>query len=217
MAEGITIQLGNGATISECVQKVQKYCENIPAYEIYDMVVVPQDNAVFVLDICLANNVGAGMDMFAIRRFWRHASKYKGEIEEALSRIPRDIELHEVEDAFFRDLRALFALFFDENKISGILYAGVTKTLHKKRPRVIPLVDWEIVIDGYLKTRSGLGTSNDADYLVEVTKRIREDVRENLNQLQEIQRGLQPDHGGDLTLLRIFDILLYQRFQEQSQ
>lgn len=221
MAEGITIRLGNGATISECVQKVQKYCEEIPAYEIYDSIVSLQEDAITIFDICLANNIAARMSPSDIREFWRYVSEHRMEIEQGLSRIPQNIDLHQVDDVtFFEDLRVLFALFFDgkRSKVRNVGYARVTKILHKKRPRAIPIVDRKTVIENYIgKGSSWLKTSTHADYLVKVIKRVSKDISDNITELGRLQKRLLEDHNIDLTLLRIFDILLYQHYQEQSQ
>jgi hypothetical protein len=221
MTDEITITLANGTSIQECVRKVKMHCEKVPAYEIYDRIASPQEDSITILDICLANNIDARISASDIREFWRYVSDHRVEIEQGLSRIPQNVDLHQVdEDTFFDNLRTLFALFFNgkEPKVRNVNFTRVTKILHKKRPRAIPIVDRKTVIENYIrKGSSWLGTSNSADYLLKVTKIIRQDILRNLNELQEIQRGLQPDEGGDLTLLRIFDILLYQRSQEQSQ
>jgi hypothetical protein len=72
-------------------------------------------------------------------------------------------------------------------------------------------VDDAIIAYEYLDN-SWLGASDITGYLVAATKHIRGDVIYNETTLRAIQARLLNEKQINLTLLRIFDILLYQHY-----
>jgi hypothetical protein len=198
--------------IDYCFMKVIDYCRpfednDIVAYEGYDKIQVPQDHVLSPSDILLANNIKARISSKDFLRIWRN----KQQIEEWLRKIPADVCLSDTslnDEGLWENLKGLFAAFCRCNNIS---YSKTTKIVHKKRPNLIPIVDRVYVAGKYLGDRwLGARDRDISEYLVAATKYIRDDVVHNLSTLKSIQARLRDKKQIDLTLLRIFDILLYQ-------
>lgn len=200
----IEITLANGKHIDDCLQKVLRFCRDDASYEAYDLLDIAQDNTLTDLDVLAANNIRARMDGRAFLRFKRNKAK----IERALWSLPVDMALDDpwpdghsmwqaIEDAYFA--------CWDEQ----VREARVTKVLHKKRPRLIPLIDGLVVISkyyaGYAGPRGGVPG------MIAVTRRIREDMIRNASALQDLQKRLQ-QREIHLTRIRLFDILLWMGY-----
>jgi hypothetical protein len=128
-----------------------------------------------------------------------------------LRKIPADVCLSDTslnDEGLWENLKGLFAAFC---RCDDISYSKTTKIMHKKRPNLIPIVDRVYVAGEYLGG-SWLGPRDIPEYLVAATKYIRDDVVHNLSTLKSIQARLRHEKQIDLTLLRIFDILLYQHY-----
>ncbi len=104
-------------------------------------------------------------------------------------------------------LKELFKIF--EN-IKGIKNAKMTKILHKKFPNLIPVVDSIIAKKVYLKKNKSI------DDLIEIIKEIKKDYKKNVNFLENLKFNLKKEHR-DLSLLRIFDIILWMKGQDSEQ
>ncbi len=197
--------------IDGCVAKGNNYCRlisdgGVPAFELYDQVQIREDNELALCDIWLANGIGARIELKHFIELW----KKREEIGEHLAKIPADVDLSDLSldgKNLWKDLKALF----NACRCRGISYSRMTKILHKKRPRLIPIVDDDVVAYRYLGG-SWLGASDVSEYLVTATKHIQDDVVRNLSTLKSIQARLWHKKQIDLTLLRIFDILLYQHY-----
>jgi hypothetical protein len=132
----------------------------------------------------------------------------QNDINAVLTNIPSNLSLHEVHP-FLADggilWPAISHLFSAFVSINGISNAKTTKILHKKRPRLIPIIDgriWQLY--GYDNVEVN------ANRLVEVMKRIRADVMHepNFAELHNAQAMLPGLHGR--TLLRMFDMSCWQ-------
>ena len=91
-------------------------------------------------------------------------------------------------------------------------HAKISKILHKKRPRLIPLIDGAAII-AYRYNRPGC--EDVPKEMVEITKLIRQDLYQNLAELRQIQQNVWRDYSIDLTLIRLIDILFWQDYSEQ--
>jgi hypothetical protein len=90
-------------------------------------------------------------------------------------------------------LTELFEAFAD---IRGVGFAKTTKTLHPKRPALIPILD--SVVQAYL----GL------DEATALVRAYKEDLDRNLAELREVQLALA-ERGHRLTEVRILDVLIW--------
>ena len=88
---------------------------------------------------------------------------------------------------------------------SGIGIARLTKALHRKRPKLIPVCD--NVVIGAL----GVEPSNKIDRLIECMERFRVVGRKHLSSLAELRRRSR-QFGSEMTELRILELLYWVQF-----
>lgn len=200
----IEIMLANGDRIDHCLEKVLAFCRDDASYEAYDLLDIAQDSSLADLDILAANNIRARMDGRAFLTFKRNKAK----IERALRALPVDVALDDPwpdEHSMWQAIADASLACWDEQ----VREARVTKVLHKKRPRLTPLIDGLVVISkyyaGYAGARGGVPG------MIAVTRRIREDMMRNATTLQDLQKTLE-DRPINLTRVRLFDILLWMGY-----
>jgi hypothetical protein len=101
---------------------------------------------------------------------------------------------------------------FDAFRVRYVTTARYTKMLHKKRPNLIPILDSRVVND-YLLPTMARGTTaglSDAEKATLLVKEIRKDVLQNKDSLLGLYKW--PGKPFPITILRIFDILVWCRF-----
>jgi hypothetical protein len=219
----ITIYLANGAEkIENCKQKVPEYCRpirdddssGVAAFELYDQIPGSEDDQLTVYDIWLANGITAGIQQNHVIELWQNEES-KERIEQLLAQIPKQIGLEsdDLDPKIFENLKDLLEKWMD---LDGWAAARVTKVLHKTRPTLLPPIDSQVMTPySELRQREGKRRwrfyESEAEDVVEVVRRIRDDIRNegNLAQLRAIQQSLK-HRGIRLSISRIFDIILYQ-------
>lgn len=87
----------------------------------------------------------------------------------------------------------------------GIGVARLTKALHRKRPKLIPVCD-NVVLNAL-----GVCASNKADRIIICMDRLRIVGRKQLSRLQEL-RTLSKQRGSEMTELRILELLYWVQF-----
>jgi len=87
----------------------------------------------------------------------------------------------------------------------GIGVARLTKALHRKRPKLIPICD-SAVLDAL-----GVGAGNKADRIIACMDRLRIVGRKQLSRLREL-RKLSKQLGAEMTELRILELLYWVQF-----
>lgn len=91
--------------------------------------------------------------------------------------------------------------------------AACTKMLHRKRPRLLPIIDSGIYRAWFDKNSSSWRTDEMADIVLKVADEMRPPERQReLDLAAEIARELWPNV--ELTKLRIYDIVSYHVFRE---
>ena len=153
-------------------------------------------------DLRLANRGGARISAAQIAAILER----RGEVEEALGRLDPDASLMDATSSIpWTPLTRLFDAFAD---IHGVGFSKMTKSLHKKRPALIPMLD--SFVQEYL-TRDLPRTSSPASFGERATALVRSykhDLDRNRSALQEIQRALA-ERGYQLTEVRILDLLIW--------
>ena len=138
--------------------------------------------------------------------------KRKSEIERWLREISAHASLARAE----RSIRwsALTGLFERFSGIRGIGLSKVTKTLHPKRPALIPMLD--SVVQAYL-ARDDLGGSEPfAERATALVRSYKGDLDHNRGPLRGLERELAR-RGYQLTQVRILDILIWSVFADQAR
>ena len=153
-------------------------------------------------DLRLANRGGARISAAQIAAILER----RGEVEAALGQLDPDASLMDATSSIpWAPLTRLFDAFGD---IHGVGFSKMTKTLHKKRPALIPMLD--SVVQEYL-TRDLPKTSSPASFGERATALVRsykQDLDRNRSPLHEIQRELAR-RGYQLTEVRILDIVIW--------
>ena len=153
-------------------------------------------------DLRLANRGGARISAAEIAAILER----RGRIERALRKIDPDASLAGAAGSIpWAWLTRLFDAFAD---IRGVGFSKVTKTLHRKRPALIPMLD--SVVQAYLAsddpaTRSSGSFGEQATALISSFKR---DLDRNRSALHETQQELA-SRGHRVTEVRIFDLLIW--------
>ena len=153
-------------------------------------------------DLRLANRGGARISATEIAAVLERRRK----IERALRKVHPDASLADTTSAIpWIPLTRLFDTFGD---IHGIGFSKMTKTLHRKRPALIPILD--SVVQAYLtKDEPRLdSTETFAERATALVRSYKRDLDRNRAVLQEIQRELA-SRDCRLTEVRILDLLIW--------
>lgn len=151
-------------------------------------------------DLRLANVGGARISASEIAAILER----RGAIEQALEAIAADASLTGATDALpWVSLRQLFEAFAD---IRGVGFSKVTKTLHPKRPALIPMLD--SVVQRYLR-EDDLGTAAPfADRALGFVQGYKRDLDHNRAALRALRHELAR-RGYRLTDVRVLDLLIW--------
>jgi uncharacterized protein DUF6308 len=109
---------------------------------------------------------------------------------------------------------ALTGLFEAFSGIRGIGLAKVTKTLHPKRPALIPMLD--SVVQAYLKEDDLGGSGSFGDGAAALVRGYKRDLDRNRAALRQLKRELAV-RGHQLTEVRILDILIWSAFADHPR
>jgi hypothetical protein len=127
----------------------------------------------------------------------------RGEIEDALLEIHPAASLADTASAIpWPPLTQLFDAFSD---IRGVGFSKMTKTLHPKRPALIPMLD--SVVQAYL-TRDDPASGTFGERATALVRSYKQDLDRNRSALREIQRDLA-SRDYRLTEVRILDLLIW--------
>jgi hypothetical protein len=194
------VHLPDGTRIANAGRKLVRFMEN--EYDIYDAVEVPPDNTLSMLDILISVAMNSRLDTAVkIRSVWRN----KGPVEQALAAIPSSLAVED--DSIPWD--AMEALF---DRFCEIKYAGpavATKILHKKRPRLIPILDSiiSVYIDG-CNEETPPTKATDGAWMVHRMKCFRRVLVGCLDQIHELL--LAPDmRRYPISPVRALEVLLW--------
>jgi uncharacterized protein DUF6308 len=153
-------------------------------------------------DLRLANRGGARIASTEIAAILER----RGRIEEALGEIPLDASLTGAPRSV--PWSALTELIDAFGGIRGVGLSKTTKTLHKKRPALIPILD--SVVQAYLTASDpDRGPSESFGALaVGLVRQYKRDLDRNRRSLRELRRQLAK-HSHVLTEVRILDLLIW--------
>jgi Family of unknown function (DUF6308) len=149
-------------------------------------------------DLRLANRGGARISATEIAAVVAR----RRAIERELRAIPVDASLAEGPIPW-AELTRLFEAFAG---IRGVGFSKMTKTLHKKRPALIPMLD--SVVQAYLPRDTSGSFAEQATGLV---RGYKQDLDRNRSSLRKLKRELSR-RGYELTEVRLLDVLIWSVF-----
>ncbi|MEL7667273.1 MAG: DUF6308 family protein [Actinomycetota bacterium] len=208
-------------------ETVEKYLsrEWSPFIEWYDTIQGPT-HTIEVLDLAIPGFLAAPPDFKRMLdpKAWsepmpealRHASQ-------ALGRLPVDVDLWDwvpAADEPARDERRRFLVKLfqattggDNHAIPPYGAAACTKLLHRKRPRLVPIIDSGIYRAWAGKDSVNWRTEEMANIALLMADELREPERQTeLDAVETLARGLWP--GVLLSKLRLYDIISYHVFED---
>jgi hypothetical protein len=153
-------------------------------------------------DLRLANRGGARISAVEIEAILER----RDEIEYALRNVRSDASLADSTNSIqWVPLTRLFDTFAD---VRGVGFSKMTKTLHPKRPALIPMLD--SVVQTYLKTDDpGTGSPGSfGERAIELVRSYKRDLDRNRSVLLEVQQELA-SRTYRLTEVRILDIVIW--------
>jgi len=173
----------------------------VEAYPGYDSRASPP-NTFDESDLRHANRGGARISAAQIGAILeRHAR-----IDRALRSIAPDASLADAEESIpWRPLTRLFDAFAG---IPGIGFSKMTKSLHPKRPALIPLLD--SVVQAYLAVADE--PASFGERATTLLRSYKQDLDRNLAALREIQDDLVSHGYRSLSEVRILDVLVWSAF-----
>ena len=136
----------------------------------------------------------------------------KAEIERWLREISPNASLARAERSI--PWSALTGLFEGFSGIRGIGLSKVTKTLHPKRPALIPMLD--SVVQAYLEGDDLGGLESFAERATALVRSYKGDLDHNRGPLRGLQRELA-GRGYQLTEVRILDIVIWSVFADRAR
>jgi hypothetical protein len=189
------VVLRNGAEIDDPLGVVLGFLEAYPRLDFGD----PSRSASFgETDLRLANRGGARISAGEIAAILER----RGAIERALRAIAPDASLA-ADSVAWLPLRQLFDAFAG---IRGVGFSKMTKSLHPKRPALIPLLD--TVVQKYLEDDDIGARAPFGERALELVRGYRRDVHRNDSALRALRLELE-QRGVALTEVRILDLLIW--------
>ena len=217
--------LTDGRVIENCEELISDFYEK-DAHGLYDRLEVPQNNELDLVSL-------ASLAFFERQNpelaHWRALENRRLVIGKKLAVIPTTVAITD-KNIPWNELTELFGEFL---AVDGFSCARVTKILHKKRPRLIPILDRARVIDKYyqavveeiierMHSISGESLSSLRQDILNfsltataLVARIRDDILVNKKVLNKIKDKLDKE-GLSLSLVRIFDIILWENAGRQN-
>jgi hypothetical protein len=200
------VVLRNGVEIADPLGVVLDF---IDAYWQHDTTDHSGSSAFGESDLRLANRGGARISAAEIAAILRRRST----IERALRAIGPSASLSGTTDAVpWLPLRRLFDAFAG---IRGVGFSKMTKTLHRKRPALIPMLD--SAVQRYLADDDPGASASYGERAVELVRGYKRELDRNRAAVRAIQRDLaQRDY--ELTEVRVLDLLIWsvETFDRQA-
>jgi hypothetical protein len=208
----LSINLRNGDIIPDCEARATKFCSPYPSgdgsYQTYDSVGVPEDNTLRLEEVTLTvavNSFITGADVAIIQ-------PYLAPISQALSEIPAPASLEDPDERLpWNQLGDLFRSFPKQQ----FRTPRITKILHKKRPKLIPMVD-NVLIDKYFRPLDyTVGYLSEDEKCIELIRMFRTDLLRNISTLTSLQTRLA-ESGVFVSRVRLLEFLMWNWFDPKQ-
>ncbi|MFH1329802.1 MAG: DUF6308 family protein [Actinomycetota bacterium] len=197
------MDLSSGLSIAEPAVRLLAFCHEEYAY--YDGIASGDPDRVDPIDVLATVSMNSRVnDAAGVRSVHRGLS---AACEPILPHIPEDADLLDF------DLGVVEELLDAACRVHGVLIAVATKVLHRKRRRLIPMLD-SVLIDHYLAigvetNRAWLGYgTRAAGAVMPVLKAFRADLGEAAPDLEGLSGPLVAE-GFRLTSLRMLELLIW--------
>lgn len=193
-----------GAAVADPCDRLRRYC-GLPwsggppetwAYRYYDLVPTTPDDVIGPVDVLAAGVIHTGLTRADLAFFADNANR----LADWLAPLPHDLQL---DDAVLQHLATLTDL------ASPVSLSLLTKVLHRKRPKLLPIVD-RAIVDRYLPT-TGEPTAEQAwrPLLHALHDELGPHATGETRLLLAIAAVSATDGTHELSLLRALDIIVW--------
>jgi len=184
-------------------------------YEYYDAIVYSDVDRIEALDVLVTVAVNSFVNSApAVRKVHRGLA---AKCNELLRDIPHDADL----TSHDWPSEKVYGLLHEAVQADGVLVPVATKVLHRKRPRLIPMLDND-VLKYYLQCDPSLGSVNqtqNAQYAADVAMKVlgafRNDLMSALEEIRSLCDSLVKN-GYALTPVRTLEILIWTQVEKQK-
>jgi hypothetical protein len=197
------LRIASGLRIFDIPEKFEFLLKS--GYREYDLAPVEQDCELRAHEASLCvwlNSRISGNDLATV---WESLPK----IELALQDVPNDVDLLGLTDSRFDELAEVVLRVIALSSCHNVRLSKVTKILHKKRPRLIPILDNVITdyyYDGLLAGRRVRRDQRSLEYL----RCFRNDLESVGEEVRSIEMSLSK-MGTELTHCRILEFLVWKQ------
>ena len=130
-------------------------------------------------------------------------------LAQRLAVVADDIDLADATDTEIQSVGELFKVL-DERRLLGVSGTTLSKVLHRKRPRLVPLHD-RFVNEAYVPDRVARRTNRPwSEYIKLLMYAMRDDLNREVDAWDRIV-AVAPSEHGRLTRLRALDIISWSR------
>lgn len=194
------LTLKSGLSIREPLAKLRRFCDG--EYALYDAVCTPQDNELTVHDILLSVAVNSRLDAKGLSSIWRE----KWRVEQHLRLLLPGLDLADSSTEIPWDTVVRMFEEFEHTRHAKLAVAS--KILHKKRPSLIPIMDY-VIRRYYEQTYPSYAWSPKCGPLSgQLMRHFRQDLVAVQSQLQALASHLRAA-GNPLTLVRLLEMLIW--------
>lgn len=208
MADDLVLK--SGVAVPDALGRLRRFCAEEYAY--YDAIPAGDPDRVEPVDVLATVAVNSFVTNAAqVRRIHRGLA---ARCDSVLARIAPEADLARDENT----LPLVQELLHAAVQVRGVLVPVATKVLHRKRPRLVPMLD-TVVIVHYLKALGQahrLGSTQTKPHAAAVAMTVLAAFRADLlaagPQLEHLQRGLAVA-GYPLALVRILELLVWTQVE----
>ncbi len=191
-------------------------------YRYYDGVKDNEAYMILPLDYCMIAAMNGQPRADRMREFMKRAEKPI--IEALLKAIPLDLDLHKADDKVLSDVWDALKELFEKLEGKGARTAVVTKVLHRKRPRLIPMLDNKVLNNCIYHAWKDLKSDNKTTIpyiwhgqkynICNCMRLMRDDISPQVKPLRTIRDILihnkKLDIDRSITLLRLYEAVMWK-------
>lgn len=215
---GIEIRASDGKWKVVAHDQAAKWLRQAPWVFLYDQIETPADR-VQVLDLAIPAFLRAAPNFKRLLQSLRapgepDPKEIFANMTDRLRAVPSDVDLWEWRTDGDRN-RATLESLFEACRFKGFALASITKMLHLKRPRLIPIID-DWVRQAWIRPYRRKWTMPEA---ADLTFRMGDELSlrlEGLNELRGVARSLGWPYDA-LSTLRLYDIVFWSYEAERRK
>lgn len=202
----MTALAAGGRPIREAEDLIERYCglrwsggdDETWAFRYFDLIPDSSPDEITPVDVVTCAALHPGLKQSDLAWFWDHHLQLRN----ALAAFPNDLDLAAAPGSITQALQQLPA------ELLGVDLALLSKVLHRKRPRLIPMLDRSL-LNQYRDQLSGRGARAWPDLVLAMQADLT--LQENQVTLQQVQDRLLQGLAHAPSALRLLDIAVWMQ------